>query len=143
NVLLGKTGKARDYAYGIHNNIPEGPPYPMRSIRTGQYKLILNLTPKKNNHIKYMMNPNKKDSYWNGWVAKAQNSPADQQLVDRIVHRPAVQFYDLKADPYELHNLAGEAKYSSLVKQYTAELKKWMQQQGDSGTAMDINYNKN
>ncbi len=141
-VLQGKTNTARDFAFGIHNNIPEGPAYPMRSIRSDRYKLILNLNPKRKYHIKYMMNPQKTDSYWNGWVARGQESEADKRLVDRIVHRPAVQFYDLKADPYELNNIADDARYSVLVQQYTKELKKWMQQQGDTGAAMDIQYNK-
>lgn len=142
DVLKGKTNKARDFAYGIHNNIPEGPAYPMRSIRTANYKLILNLTPQKKYHIKYMMNPNKKDSYWNDWVARGQHNATDQKLIDRIEHRPAIQLYDLKADPYELNNIAGDAKYNQLVKQYTTELRKWMQQQGDIGASMDINYKK-
>ncbi|MCH5598985.1 sulfatase family protein [Niabella ginsengisoli] len=48
NVLKDQKSKGRDFAYGIHNNIPEGPAYPMRSIRSTQYKLLLNLTPEKN-----------------------------------------------------------------------------------------------
>ncbi|HMR18909.1 MAG TPA: sulfatase [Sphingobacterium sp.] len=142
DVLTGKTNKGRKYAYGIHNNIPEGPPYPMRSIRTGEYKLILNLTPKKKNHIKYMMNPNHKGSYWNGWVAQAKGNENDQKLIDRIEQRPRVQFYDLKNDPYELVNLAEEEKYASLIDTYRNQLKKWMKQQGDTGVSMDIDYKK-
>ena len=139
-VLTGKTTKARSYAYGIHNNMPEGPAYPIRSIRTDRYKLILNLTPQKKYHIKHMMNPAKKESYWNGWVEMGRSNAQDQQLVDRILHRPAVQFYDLQKDPYELNNLANNATYQVLINQYTAELKKWMLQQGDTGAEMDINY---
>ena len=142
NVIKGKTGKARDFAYGIHSNIPEGPPYPIRSVRTADYKLILNLLPGKNYHIKYMMNPGKKDSYWNGWVAKAADNITDQRLINRIVHRPEAEFYDLEKDPYELHNLVNEPRYKSLVEAYRLALKKWMQQQGDTGVEMDTNYKK-
>lgn len=139
-VLLGKKQVARDYAFGIHNNIPEGPAYPIRSIRDTHFKLIMNLTPEKKYHIKYMMNPAKKDSYWNHWLAKADSSDADSKLVERIIHRPAVEFYDLQKDPYELHNLAGDAAYAKLIKAYSAALTQWMKQQGDEGAALDINY---
>ncbi|MFT4092728.1 MAG: sulfatase [Niabella sp.] len=142
NVIKGSTDKARDFAYGIHNNIPEGPPYPIRSIRTANYKLLLNLTPQKKYHIKYMMNPAKKDSYWNGWLAQAQNNVHDQQLIDRIVQHPATEFYDLKKDPYELNNLAADPKYKKIIQQYTGQLKAWMQQQGDSGASMDVPIKK-
>ncbi|GAB3020190.1 sulfatase [Niabella terrae] len=141
-VVKGQTNKARPYAYGIHNNIPEGPAYPMRSIRTADYKLIWNLRPNKKFHIKYMMNPKKTDSYWNGWVAKGQQDPQAQQKIDRIVHHPSLEFYDLKKDPYEMNNLAGQAQYASLVTAYKKALEAWMQEQGDRGAAMDIVYKK-
>jgi len=141
-VLLGKSSIHRDYAYGIHNNIPEGPPYPIRDIRDSKYKLVLNLTPDKNYHIKYMMNTDKKDSYWNGWLKVAETSPSAKKLTDRIVKRPAVEFYDLQQDPYELNNLANDPSHKKQIDNYTAKLKDWMKQQGDKGAAMDINYTK-
>lgn len=141
-VLLGQSMVARDYAYGIHNNQPEGPAYPIRSVRDGRYKLILNLAAGQEYYIKYMMNPAKKNSYWNTWTAKAETSAADRKLVERIVHRPAVEFYDLQKDPYELNNLANLASYQDLVKRYRAQLAAWMEQQGDEGAAIDKNYIK-
>jgi N-sulfoglucosamine sulfohydrolase len=139
-VILGKSNTFRDVAYGIHNNIPEGPAYPIRAIRDANYKLLLNLTPDKKYHIKYMMNPNKKDSYWNGWLAQAATSAKDKKLIERIVDRPAVEFYDLKKDPYELNNLANNPAYKKQIEQYTTRLKQWMKQQGDPGASIDINY---
>ncbi len=141
-VLLGKSNTGRDYAYGIHNNIPEGPPYPIREIRDAKYKLLLNLTPEKNYHIKYMMNPNKKDSYWMGWLKVAETSADAKFLTDRIVKKPAVEFYDLQKDPYELKNLASDVSYKKKIENYTAKLKQWMKQQGDRGADMDIEYKK-
>lgn len=141
SVLLGQSKAGRDYAYGIHNNRPEGPAYPIRSIRDGRYKLILNLAAGQEYYIKYMMNPAKKNSYWNTWTAKAETSAADKKLIERIVHRPAVEFYDLQNDPYELNNLASKASYRDLVKRYRAQLAAWMEQQGDEGAAIDKEYN--
>ena len=141
-VLQGKTKEGRDYAYGIHNNMPEGPAYPIRSIRDTRYKLILNLAADKEYYIKYMMNPARKNSYWHTWLAKGETSVADKALTERIVHRPEVEFYDLQKDPYELNNLAKQASYDNLVKSYRSRLMAWMEQQGDTGAAIDKEYNK-
>jgi len=141
-VLLGKSNTSRDYAYGIHNNIPEGPPYPIRGIRDTKYKLLLNLTPTKNYYIKYMMNPEKTDSYWMGWLKAAETSATAKDLTDRIIKRPSVEFYDLNKDPYELHNLANDPSYKKQIENYKLKLNDWMKQQGDKGAQMDINYKK-
>lgn len=137
SVLLAEKSIHRDVAFGIHNNLPEGPPYPIRSIRDHQYKLILNLTPDSAYHIKYMMNLQRRDQGWTSWVDKAAGNAADQRKIDRIVHRPAKEFYDVQKDPYELNNLAADPKYRTLIAQYETKLQQWMTQQHDSGAAMD------
>ncbi|WP_439584868.1 sulfatase family protein [Dyadobacter bucti] len=142
NVLKG-TGKThRSEAFGIYNNIPEGTPYPMRSVRDLRYKLVLNLLPDQPYYIKYMMNPEKKDSYWNTWVTRAETSPEAKKLVDRITTRPAVEFYDIQNDPYELRNIAEDKRYQKLVQAYESKLRNWMKQQGDAGASVDREYPK-
>lgn len=141
-ALLGRSTKARDYVYGIHNNIPEGTPYAIRDIRDNRYKLILNLMPAQDYYIRFMMNPKDTASYWNTWVKQAATSPAAKRLTDRIVKRPAVEFYDLQQDPYELNNLAGNPAYSNQIGEYTAKLHNWMKQQGDRGAAMDVEFQR-
>jgi GH43 family beta-xylosidase/arylsulfatase A-like enzyme len=135
-VLLEKNAMHRDYAYGIHNNIPEGPAYPIRDIRDNRYKLILNLMPEKDYHNRFMMNPKDKN-LWYSWLQKAEIAPEAKKLTDRIVKRPPVEFYDLEKDPYELNNLANDPAYQQKVIEYTVKLKAWMKQQGDSGADMD------
>lgn len=139
-VIKHRKNKHRNYAFGIHNNIPEGPPYPIRSIRDHNYKLILNLSADKDYYIKWMMNPKQKGSLWNTWINKAKHSPEVLVLTNRIVHRPAVEFYDMQKDPNELKNLAEDSKYQAMIGNYKSKLYKWMKEQGDSGAAMDINY---
>lgn len=141
-VLLGQRTAHRDYAFGIHNNIPEGPPYPIRDIRDSRYKLIMNLMPDSNYYIKYMMNPADSGAYWNGWVKTGETNPAARKLTDRIVKRPPLEFYDLLKDPFELNNLAGDPAYAKQVEAYKAKLVAWMKEQGDTGAAMDIVYAK-
>lgn len=132
----------RQVAFGIHNNIPEGPAYPMRSIRGHRYKLIWNLTPDSTYHIKYSMNLNKEDLDWPTWVHKAAYDDEAKRLTERIVRRPAVEFYDLQNDPYELNNLAGKDTYQILIADYSAQLKAWMAAQGDEGAGLDVPIKK-
>ncbi|TZF81205.1 sulfatase [Pedobacter sp. BS3] len=141
-VIEGKQQTHRDYAYGIHNNFPEGNPYPMRSIRDTHYKLILNLLSTKDYYIKYSMNPAKKNSVWSTWMARVDTNEHARFATNRIVHHPAVEFYDIQKDPWELNNLAGDVSYKELINKFTAKLNDWMKQQGDKGAAMDVPFER-
>ncbi len=141
-VLTGKSNSHRTEAFGIHNNIPEGTPYPMRSVRDHHYKLVMNLLSDQPYYIKYMMNPANKKSYWNAWVTQAQTSSETKRLVDRITTKPALELYDLQKDPYELNNIAGDKKYEKLVQAYELKLKNWMEQQNDPGASVDRVYSR-
>src|SRR5690606_24881192 len=110
-VLDGERDSHRTYAYGIHNNIPEGPAYPIRSIRDDRYKLIINLRADSNYYIKYMMNPQNPNNAYSGWLQRAATDAHAEFLTTRIAKRPPVEFYDINADPFELHNLADQSAY--------------------------------
>ncbi len=139
-VLYGKKKEHREWSYGIHNNIPEGTAYPIRSIQDKRYKLIVNLTPEAKYFEKHMMNINDREQVWACWLESAEKDPAAKALVDRFEKRPPMEFYDLKNDPWELKNLVNDKQYASRIATMEAELKQWMKQQGDKGTAMDVNF---
>jgi N-sulfoglucosamine sulfohydrolase len=139
SVVQGKSQTHRDVAYGIHNSIPAGKAFPIRSIRDGQYKLILNLTSKNNYHIKYM-SPGNKNSIWSTWLNKAATDSQAKMRTDRIVKHPDIEFYDLFKDPYEMNNLADKKEYQAMIKKYDSQLKQWMKQQGDPGAALDVPF---
>ncbi|UFH56176.1 sulfatase [Spirosoma sp. KNUC1025] len=143
-VLLGQRTGVRQYAYGIHNNIPEGNPYPIRSIRDTRYKLILNLSPNEEYYNRFMMNAKQKDrnSVWFSWTEQAASDPKAKQITERFVKRPAVEFYDTQSDPWELTNLAANPAYQDRINQYKQKLQEWMKQQGDEGAAIDTVYAK-
>lgn len=142
SALYGKTNTHRDYAYGIYNNIPEGKAYAMRSIRDQKYKLILNLSAPMPYTNRFALNPENKNNMWASWQANAK-TPQELKLVDRIVNRPAVEFFDMEADPYELNNLADQPKYKAQIDSYTTKLKAWMAEQKDPGAPIDKPNNKN
>lgn len=142
NVINGKTKNHRNVAFGIHNNFPEGPAYAIRSVRDSHYKLLLNLNSESSYHIKYMMNPGNKKSAWYTWINKANTDERAKFLTDRISKRPAVEFYDIIKDPYELNNLADKKEYQAMIKKYDAQIKDWMKQQGDPGATLDIPFER-
>ena len=135
DVLYGNRKEHRQWAYGIHNNIPEGTAYPIRSIQDKRYKLIVNLSPDTNYHNKYLTT--KKCSMWASWLETAAENAEARQLTDRFVTRPAIEFYDLQSDPWELNNLAGNPAYADRIATMRTALEAWMKQQGDRGTLMD------
>ncbi len=137
-VMTGQKATHLEYAYGIHNNIPEGPAFPMRSIRDARYKLIVNLLPEKNYYIKYSMNTTNKNLIWTTWMQKAQDDPQAKLKTDRIMKHPAMEFYDTLKDPTELNNLASAPEQQQRIGVLKSKLDAWMLQQGDRGAAMDV-----
>lgn len=140
-VLLGKKSEHRQYIYGIHNNIPEGPAYPIRTVFDGQYRYIRNLTPDEIYIEKHLMGVQGSGAlnnpYWGTWVGQAWNNPHTYKLVKRYVHRPAEQLYHTADDPYELTNVADDPGHEKLKARLSAELYRWMKSQGDPGVAQD------
>ncbi len=135
DVLLGKTDQHRDYAFGLHANVPEGLPYPIRSIRSKQYKLIHNLLYKEPYDGKYATRPSNK--LWMSWVEKAKTDEHAAKIVERYIHRPEFEFYDIQNDPYELNNLIDDPKYAGIIREMRSELEAWMKSQGDTGIDTD------
>lgn len=121
-ALFGKEKEHRRFAYGIHNNIPEGTAYPIRSIRDKRYKLILNLTPEVEYFEKHLMNLKNERSVWASWIESTKTDKRARYFVDRYVKRPAIEFYDMQKDPWELNNLAEEKKYAKRIAMMKGEL---------------------
>ena len=134
-VLQGKKDQVREWAYGVHNNYPEGTPYPIRSIRKGKYKLILNLKADVPYYEKHLMN---QKNYWGSWVRDASFSQAAAFWVNRYVNRPPVEFYDTDKDPWELHNLAFNPEIKTVMEEMEKQLRAWMKSQGDPGKSLDV-----
>jgi arylsulfatase A-like enzyme len=47
--------------------------------------------------------------------------------------RPPEELYDLRSDPYELHNLADDPQYASTLSTMRDRLQRWEQETGDQG----------
>lgn len=136
-VLQGEKTEHRQWAYGVHNNVPEGTPYPIRTIRNDEYKLIMNLSPEATYFEKHLMG-NGPTSYWKTWVRDAKNNTTAKYWVDRYLTRPEIELYDTNVDPWELNNLASDPKMQPVILKLKKELFAWMKKQGDTGKALDV-----
>ncbi len=131
----------RKYAYGIHNNIPEGPSYPIRTVTNGSYRYIRNLTPDQIYIEKHLMGSRGdgklNNPYWSTWVFGTYENRWTETLVKRYMKRPAEQLYHTKSDPFELKNLANDPSLAAIKAELSAELDRWMAEQGDPGIPLD------
>jgi uncharacterized sulfatase len=140
-VLRGDKNEHRPFAYAAHNNIPEGPAYPVRSVTDGRLRYIRNLTPGKLYIEKHLMGllggSAAHNAYWPSWMATAADNPKTYQLVQRYMRRPAEELYDTANDPAEMTNLAESPEYADDKKRLSAELDSWMAAQKDPGALVD------
>ena len=148
-VLFNNKKTHRTYVYGSHNNVPEGSPYPIRSISNGKYRYIVNLKPDVKYYEKHLMvmEGNTKgrlaSMYWRTWVKGAETDPQIKTLHDRYVNRPAEELYHTLNDAYEMNNLAKNIEYAPIKKELKMELEKWMTEIGDPGAVQDTVEAKN
>ncbi len=140
-VLLGKREKHREYVYGMHNNLPEGPSYPIRTVTDGRHRYIRNLRPDEIYIEKHLMGTRGdgalNNPYWATWVWNSQTDPKTYRLVKRYTLRPPEQFYETKSDPYEMTNLAADPASEAIVSRLASALDRWMKSQGDPGAPQD------
>jgi uncharacterized sulfatase len=136
-VLLGKKTEHRQYAYSMHNNVPEGPPYPIRSVRDRHFRYIRNLTPEATYIEKHVMGVAEHNPYWATWMFATGSDPHAYAMVHRYMHRPAEELYRTSEDEFELTNLADDPRYAEVKARLAAELDRWMQEQHDPGVALD------
>lgn len=139
DVLRGKKETHRDFAYGMHNNLPEGPSYPIRSITDGKFRYIRNLSPDEIYIEKHLMGGGRLNNpYWASWVgADPLKQPGVYQRVKRYMHRAPEQLYLTSRDPFEMKNLAADPKYADAKRRLSDALDDWMHEQKDPGAAVD------
>lgn len=136
-VLKGEKSSHRKFAYFMHNNVPEGPAYPIRSITDGEYHYIRNLSPNKLYIEKHLMGRMPLNQYWPSWIFESGNNPKTLELVTRYMKRPPEELYNIKTDPNELNNIADQEGLNNRKAELSAELDNWMKQQGDPGGEID------
>lgn len=139
-VLKGKTKQHREVVFGTHTGNDNGGlgvwnHCPTRMIRTEQYKYILNLEPDTSftthitgspqNSVHYL-------SFWKTWEKEAETDERAYQIVNKYLHRPLEELYDLHADPFEMNNLVNDPGHYDLLSSLKEQLSQWRKAQGDT-----------
>lgn len=116
-----------DEIYGSHTFHEITMYYPMRVIRTRQYKLLFNIA----HPLPF---PFASDLYgsttWQG-VLRRGDTTYGKRAVEDYVHRPRFELYDLKADPDEIHNLADDPAHQKTLAELQARLKDFQKRTND------------
>ncbi|MBI4625988.1 MAG: sulfatase [Verrucomicrobia bacterium] len=144
-VLRGTATRHRDRVVATHSGDGDFNVYPIRSVRTRDWKYIRNLHPEFQHHTHISRSSGPSGLlYWKTWLAAAEKDPAAAAIVKRYSERPAEELYDLATDPREQRNLvypepgrgAAEPKHTARLASMRADLDAWMKQQGDTQTVV-------
>jgi N-sulfoglucosamine sulfohydrolase len=128
-----------------HANVRRGDlSYPMRAVRTREFLYIRNLRPDRwpaGDPEQYVAV---------GPFGDIDGGPTKSLLLDRrddpaiarffslaTAKRPAEELYDLRSDPGQIVNVAGEPRFGSTRKELRASLDKWMRDTGDPRATSD------
>jgi len=139
SVLLGKATNLKKYVYSTSSKDGAKTDYPIKAIRSGRYKYIIN-PEYHETYTSWITDSTLGDNwpgydrhygYWLSWMAAADTNSRAKKLVDNYLYRPSEELYDLNEDPYELHNIANSTEYKKIKLNLRTRLKKWMIEQQD------------
>jgi N-sulfoglucosamine sulfohydrolase len=126
-----QTGNLRDAVFAARDRVDES--YDMiRSVRTKEFLYIINYYPNEPFPI---------------WVPYLNNMPIYKEMLrldaeDKLsgpqkswmaYTRPPEELYDVKADPFQIKNLASDPKYLSVKEELRKRHKQWTIETGDLG----------
>lgn len=136
-VLRGQENHHRDFAYFMHNNVPEGPPYPIRGVTDGRYHYIRNLSPDRIYIEKHIFAKTEHNAYIPSMFWTSGTNERNYRLLERYISRPAEELYDNQNDPHQMKNLATNPEFAKIKTRLAQVTELWMQQQGDPGGEID------
>jgi arylsulfatase A-like enzyme len=148
-ILAGKMeAAARDRTFSErerHANVRRGDlSYPARAIRTSEFLYIRNYRPDR------WPAGDPEQHFAVGPFGDIDGGPSKSLLLDRrgdapirkhfelaTAKRPADELYDLRRDPDQLVNVAGESAYAKTLERLRAELTSWQRATGDPRVTSD------
>ncbi len=129
--LFGPNARPRDYVVSARDRCDETVDR-IRSVRRGDYKYIRNdypqrpyLQPCAYKDHKPFMQP-LRDLFEAGQLTEAQS-------LQLATTRPSEELYDLKADPFEVNNLAGDPVQADRLRSFRSLLEQWEASSNDQG----------
>ena len=102
--------------------------YPMRGLRTRQYKYIHNLFPE-------LGFPHASDLYasgtWQSILREGERAKVGQRPVGMYLHRAEEELYDIAKDPDEVLNLSRDPSSVVILKQMREQVRAWRKETKD------------
>ena len=132
-VLLGKSKTHRERIFTTHSGDREMNVYPIRAIRTANWKLIHNLRPELawTSHSDLLLRPFA-GIHMSEWALLAKTDETAAAIMHRYHQRPEFEFYHVTEDPWETRNLIEDSTQSDRIASLKSELAAWMKQQNDT-----------
>ena len=117
----------REEVYAAHSFHEITNYYPMRVVRTKQYKFIWNIAWK----LDYSFASDLwASASWQGALRDGLDR-FGARTVDAYIHRPRFELYDIEADPNEVVNLANRPECQDLVSSFITKLKRFQEETSD------------
>ena len=153
------TGRERH----VENARADHSPYPARAIRNAQYSYVINFRPDRyplgdpyglqdgkvpdpavvasNTRA---IHPDDDAGPTKAWLVSHHNDPQWKAFYERAYSkRPREELYDLSKDPFEMHNVAGDAAYEGVRKDLEGRLLAELRRTGDPRLVNDGDYYEN
>ena len=105
--------------------------YPMRAIRTPDFLYIRNYAPERWPQGSYPSFIDVDASACKEDYVKNWNNPEYKDFMALLQKQPAENLYDLKSDPKEMRNVAGEAEYEGVQKELSGKMTDWLKSIND------------
>lgn len=136
SVLNGSADEHKSHVFGIMTTkgiINGSDTYGIRSVRSRDYQLIVNLTPE----VKFT-NACTTSPEFLSWVRRAgAGKKRASKFVNHYQHRPAVELYSTRGPWHGWNNLADKEEHASIRSELEKKLEEWMSEQGDEGRATE------
>ncbi len=123
--------KPREYVFGARDRMDERYDI-IRSVRDKRYRYIRNYEPLKT-YYQYMNTPEKGATMKEIRRVDAEGKLPPAAKLFMAERKPVEELYDLKSDPHEVRNLAGESRYRDILKRMREVHLKWVQETKDLG----------
>lgn len=134
-----KPGRHHQFIFAAYTNlgVQDANPYPIRSIRSDRYKLIVNFNHEEPFTIRMT---NRMDDralicgfrVLESWKKIANKNAFAAARYKQFRYRPKLELYDLENDPYELENLIDQADYAKIQIALATALQNWLKEQHDA-----------
>ncbi len=122
--LLSDEVKSRRYTFAARDKM-DTTHDAMRSIRSKDFKLILNLMPER----AYCQFSFYKEGAYPPLaelnILNLEGKLTPEQAAFLAPNKPPVELFDLRSDPHEIHNVADDPEYAEVKSELLAELNRW------------------